>query len=305
MKKCFLGVVIALAVALSAVVSVFAEEPETAKWSPNSPIIDIFEDDIYWVDYNRILTEHIESGGTIRLLMIDGGFVPSAGIVIENGRTLVPLRLISETFGAKVDFQGRRVVLTDGETEIILTIGSRSALVNGEELTLDSPTRIIGSSTYVPLRFIADSFGADVNYIPEMTYGLDIPDDAHDFSWKTLRKRVSLTVIEKGSKSESTITVEDGLTAALEASAEEYDALLAYLSIDNRDIADAGGGEYDSQAITYAGFDIGRYYVYQLKDWELYPIFINKYTGEMFSESTGLPFISWGRGFPNIGWLYQ
>jgi len=45
-----------------------------------------------------------------------------------------------------------------------LTIGSKIAFVNGASYTLDVPATIIENRTYVPLRFVAEQLGCDVNY---------------------------------------------------------------------------------------------------------------------------------------------
>jgi len=49
-------------------------------------------------------------------------------------------------------------------TYITLTIGSKSAAVNGISCTLDVPATIIENRTYVPLRFIAEQMGCTVNW---------------------------------------------------------------------------------------------------------------------------------------------
>jgi hypothetical protein len=47
---------------------------------------------------------------------------------------------------------------------IQLTIGSKTASVNGKPVTMDVPPMIINGRTLVPLRFISDAFGAIINY---------------------------------------------------------------------------------------------------------------------------------------------
>jgi len=47
---------------------------------------------------------------------------------------------------------------------ILLTIGSNKAVVNGQNKTLDAPPFIENSRTYVPFRFLGESFGAKVAY---------------------------------------------------------------------------------------------------------------------------------------------
>ena len=85
---------------------------------------------------------------------------------IVNSRTLVPLRAIFEALDAEVKWDGatRTVTATKGDTTVILTIDSTTPTVNGVTQTLDAPAMIINSRTMVPARFVAQSFGADVDW---------------------------------------------------------------------------------------------------------------------------------------------
>jgi hypothetical protein len=84
--------------------------------------------------------------------------------IIEEGRTLVPLRAISESLKATVVWKAeeRSITLTRDGKEIKLIIGSTTVLINGQEVQLDVPAQIIGSRTIVPVRFISEVFGAIV-----------------------------------------------------------------------------------------------------------------------------------------------
>lgn len=86
---------------------------------------------------------------------------------IENGRTMVPIRVISEHFGADVAWNGAegKVTIKNGDVEITLTIDKAVATVNGAEKALDAPAVIINGRTMVPLRFISEALGKDVEYI--------------------------------------------------------------------------------------------------------------------------------------------
>jgi len=85
---------------------------------------------------------------------------------IINGRTLVPLRIIYEELGATIEWDNvtKTVTAINDNTKIVLTIGSTYPTVNGEIVPIDQPGIIIDGRTLVPLRFVAESLGANVDW---------------------------------------------------------------------------------------------------------------------------------------------
>lgn len=85
---------------------------------------------------------------------------------IQNERTMVPIRFISETLGYKVDWNNeeRLVSITGKDTSLELKIGSKKAKVNGKDLELDAPAIIKSDRTFVPLRFVAENLKAEVKW---------------------------------------------------------------------------------------------------------------------------------------------
>lgn len=80
---------------------------------------------------------------------------------------MVPLRVITEAFGAKVDWDGdtQKITLTYPAVNIELQIGNIVATVNDHtETLLESPALSENGVTMVPLRFISETFGATVGY---------------------------------------------------------------------------------------------------------------------------------------------
>ena len=51
--------------------------------------------------------------------------------------------------------------------KVVLTIGSNVALVDGEVTELDAPAFIEGGRTFVPVRFLAEAFGAEADWSPK------------------------------------------------------------------------------------------------------------------------------------------
>ncbi|MCL2838657.1 MAG: WG repeat-containing protein [Oscillospiraceae bacterium] len=86
--------------------------------------------------------------------------------IMQDGRTLVPLRAIFEALGADVEWDGvfQMVTATRGDTVVRLQIGNAVMTVNGENIPLDVPAQIVNDRTLVPARAIAESFGADVQW---------------------------------------------------------------------------------------------------------------------------------------------
>lgn len=86
--------------------------------------------------------------------------------LIENGRTLLPVRAIAEAMGSTVTWydETQTVILTKDNNIIRLTIGSNTAFLNEQVNTLDTVPVVINGRTMLPIRFIAKSFGYAVNW---------------------------------------------------------------------------------------------------------------------------------------------
>ncbi len=96
--------------------------------------------------------------------------------VVGAGTTLVPLRVISEAFGAEVNWDGetKTVVIVHNENTITIQIDNNKAFVNdGEETLAEAPQLTENGFTMVPLRFISETLGAEVSY-DEATQGITV-----------------------------------------------------------------------------------------------------------------------------------
>ena len=90
----------------------------------------------------------------------------------SDGRTLVPVRLIAEKLGAAVTWvpDTRQVLILESGRNIVLTLGSSTALVNGQTVELPGgvPAGVVKwdglESTMVPLRFVSEQLGATVDW---------------------------------------------------------------------------------------------------------------------------------------------
>ena len=86
--------------------------------------------------------------------------------IIENGRTLVPLRKIFEALGASVEWDQNTKTVTSvkDDTKIVLTIGDSIMYVNGNPVKLDVPGKIVNNRTLVPARAVAEGFNCNVDW---------------------------------------------------------------------------------------------------------------------------------------------
>ncbi|MBQ4556730.1 MAG: hypothetical protein IJA60_03675 [Clostridia bacterium] len=86
--------------------------------------------------------------------------------IIVKSRTMLPARFVAENLGAAVEWDAstRKVTIIGTDVKIELYIDKTSAYVNGKAITLDCAPFIKGNRTYLPVRFIAESLGASVEW---------------------------------------------------------------------------------------------------------------------------------------------
>ncbi len=89
--------------------------------------------------------------------------------IIENDRTLVPMRFLFEQMGAEVDWNAetKTATATLGNTAVTFAIDNTNAEVNGRTVTTDVPARLVNGKTMVPLRFLSEELGFTVNWDEE------------------------------------------------------------------------------------------------------------------------------------------
>lgn len=188
---------------------------------------------------------------TMRLLEADGAYRDHTVAVVsltldgqpvqtdvpafaENGRTLVPVRVISENLGASVTWkqESSQVQIENGQTAITLTLGSAEAVVNGETVRLPSgvPATVVSyegaNRTMVPMRFISEQLGATVEYLADSaTVAVTAPREA--------RYQVAAPQVAG-----------DTVTVAAEAGAESH-----VFSLPGRVVADFPGGVFSGGSI--------------------------------------------------------
>lgn len=86
--------------------------------------------------------------------------------VIVNSRTMVPVRVISETLGADVVWHQstQTVVIAKDANVITLKYNARDYVLNGKTITADVAPIMKEQRILVPIRLISESFGAKVDW---------------------------------------------------------------------------------------------------------------------------------------------
>jgi hypothetical protein len=88
--------------------------------------------------------------------------------VEERSRLLIQMRPIFEALHWHVDWapRSRTIMATHatGNYRLTMQLDNRRAVVNGAQYQLDVPPRLIFSTTYVPLRFVAEVTDCRVDY---------------------------------------------------------------------------------------------------------------------------------------------
>lgn len=109
---------------------------------------------------------HVTASNQI-LILVDGNpQLYQSDPVIVKGRILVPLRDSFEMLGATVDWDRKtdeiRIALPEGM--IVLKVGHRLATMNDRQIFIDVAPKVINDRAYIPLRFVAEAMGLEVNW---------------------------------------------------------------------------------------------------------------------------------------------
>lgn len=110
-------------------------------------------------------------------VFVDGtevSFPDQKPFINSDNRTLVPVRFVSEALGAEVDWIGltRTVQINYNDKLILLEIGLKKATVGLSIVSLDTAPAIVNDRTMVPLRFVSECLGAEVDWQPLATAGM-------------------------------------------------------------------------------------------------------------------------------------
>nr|WP_238162541.1 family 10 glycosylhydrolase [Cohnella sp. AR92] len=80
--------------------------------------------------------------------------------------TMVPIRVVSESLKAVVDWKqsAKTVSIAQSGKVITMVSGQKFAYVNGSKVPLDAPTEVKNGRVMVPLRFVSENLGVQVDW---------------------------------------------------------------------------------------------------------------------------------------------
>ncbi|MHB8944994.1 MAG: stalk domain-containing protein [Bacillota bacterium] len=165
------------------------------------------------------------------------------------GRTMIPVRKVSEALGATVGWDDRtKSAIITLDTRIVkVTLDSTTAYVNGEPSTLDVPPQVVGGRTMVPLRFIGEALLAKIGWHgPTQTVSVSSPGNVMTISsgegtvevlklgskaweWKSVgamekgeRYLIAGERVRTGEQSTAILTLSDGTSVRVDPGSELY-----------------------------------------------------------------------------------
>lgn len=163
-------------------------------------------------------------------LTIDGQNITSLPKpFIENNRTLVPIRIISEQLGAQVIWNNddRTVDIIKGNRSVLLRIDSNliKYSVNGEKIynLSDIAPHIIGDRTFVPLRLVSNALGVGIDWDNDTR---TVVVDSSKTSSVTSSFDMKISSVNSGQVITGTTNLQSVLPSGLPAGASEIKYLL-------------------------------------------------------------------------------
>lgn len=91
---------------------------------------------------------------------------PDQKPIMNDNRVLIPTRFVAQSLGGTVGYSNaaKKVTIKQGSKTITLVMNSSNVIVNGKNMTLDVPAKSINGRIMVPLRFVSEAMGANVDW---------------------------------------------------------------------------------------------------------------------------------------------
>ena len=108
--------------------------------------------------------------GTVGVFVDGTEVIADVPPILRDGRTFLPLRVITEALGTEVhwDAANQQITLSRGAQRAVLTINNTTVTYqDGSTSTLDVAPFIQDARTMVPVRFVSEFTGSQVHWDSE------------------------------------------------------------------------------------------------------------------------------------------
>lgn len=203
-------------------------------------------------------------------LMVDGNIIPNLNLPIVKGKSFIPLRLLSETLGMKVQWDSSSKTAHISKDDTHLTVVARQ---NNEDI------QIIKGSIYVSTRFIEKHFSLTASYYP---YSIN---DQNPFN---ILLHPFITVDSKSNA--PTLTSDQAIELAKSQLTKAYQNCLqnpSYSPETSESQAIFSTLKNDIDTITYVN-KVSKYYILEGP----YPILVDSITGTLYFKKDKINYSS-------------
>lgn len=212
-------------------------------------------------------------------LFINGSIIKNANLITENERILLPIRIVTENLGARIDWDSktRKVTIIDAENTIQLFIDKKNAKINGKEYNLDVAPKIFNNRTYVPIRFVVEALNAKVDYF-----------DGKDTTKPHIVERMPHVMISRYPSNVKILSKEEAIQKAREqliiAYEKKFGEFIPLAENEEPSKKDDKAILRDVISNLTIKSENDRYYVIPV----MYDFWIDKYTGDVYTFYNGL-----------------
>ncbi len=101
-------------------------------------------------------------------ILVNGSYIKTdAEPLMADDTVLVGARAVADALGCDSvswEAKSKKATFVEGEKKIVVTIGKKTAEVDGEKIQMPVAAKLVNSRTFVPVRFIAENLGATVSW---------------------------------------------------------------------------------------------------------------------------------------------
>jgi len=124
--------------------------------------------------------------GYVYAVKINGEQVKSnvPSVILENC-LMIPLRAVCEKLGAVVEWDGEnyRILVKLNSDEISMAVNDNAALVNGKQVVMEQPVKIMNDTAMIPADFLIKSFNLKSQWYPDQQYLMIEKNSIEDIKW--------------------------------------------------------------------------------------------------------------------------